>query len=124
MNYLITWVWALAFGIEALSGLVGDAVLHNADNIWTGWIVQTLPLIIAAQFTIWYPARLEAQRDGRAESMPTVQDFLATVTPWITIVGIIVLSVGGAPEAVGIALLATGIVLTRLVTSKPDATRR
>ena len=121
VNYLITWVWTLAFAIEALSGLVGDAVLHNADNIWTGWIIQTLPLIVAAQFTIWYPARLEAQREGRTESMPTVQDFLATVTPWITIVGIIVLSVGAAPEAVGIGLMVVGIALTRSFTSKRTA---
>ncbi|MBK5287397.1 MAG: hypothetical protein JJE46_02905 [Acidimicrobiia bacterium] len=119
VNYLIAWVWVLAFGIEALSGLIGDAVLHNADNIWTGWIIQTLPLIIAAQFTIWYPNRLEALRDGRVESAPTVRDFYGTVTPWITIVGIITLSVDGAPEIVGIGLIAAGILLTRSLTSKP-----
>jgi len=38
------------------------------------------------------------------------------VTPWITITGIIVLSVGGTPESVGIALLAAGIVLTKVFT--------
>lgn len=112
VNYLITWVWVVAFAIEALSGFVGDAVLHNADNIWTGWIIQTLPLIIAGQFTIWYPNRLDAIREGR-KSAPTVQDFLATVTPWITITGIIALSVDGTPEWLGIALIVVGIVLTR-----------
>jgi hypothetical protein len=117
VNYLITWVWVVAFAIEAASGLVGDAVLHNSNNIWTGWIIQTLPLIVAAQFTIWYPNRLEAIREGHRESMPTVTDFLATVMPWITIIGIIVLSMGAAPESVGIALIVVGIVLTRAFSS-------
>jgi len=64
INYLLTWVWVVAFAIEAASGLVGDAVLHDSNNIWTGWIIQTLPLIVAAQFTIWYPNRLDVQIDG------------------------------------------------------------
>jgi len=122
-NYLISWVWVAAFAIEAASGLYGDAVLDNSNNIWTGWIIQTLPLIIAAQFTIWYPDRLEAARnaaDGDGEaSMPTVGDFLATLTPWITVIGIIVLSMGGAPVAVGVALIVIGAVATRLL-NKPD----
>ena len=93
-------MWVVAFAIEAASGLVGDAVLHNPNNIWTGWIIQTLPLIVAAQFTIWYPNRLDAIREGR-ESAPTVRDFLGTVTPWITIIGIIVLSVDGSARVGG-----------------------
>jgi hypothetical protein len=120
VNYQIAWVWVLAFAIEAASGCYGDLVLKNSNNIWTGWIIQTLPLIIAAQFTIWYPNRLEAIRDGHREDAPTVRDFLGTVTPWITIVGIIVLSVGGSPESVGIGCIVAGIVLTRLCTGKPE----
>jgi hypothetical protein len=123
VNYLIAWVWAIAFAIEAASGLYGDAVLRNSNDIWTGWIIQTLPLIIAAQFTIWYPNRLEAVREGRAEQAPTVNDFLATVTPWITVVGIVVLSVGGAPTWLGVALIIVGIALTKMLTGQrePDA---
>ncbi len=120
VNYLISWVWVVAFVVEAGSGFVGDGVLHNANNIWTGWIIQTFPLIVAAQFTIWYPNRLEAMREGRSESAPTVKDFLATVAPWVTIVGVVVLSVGGSPEFVGIALIALGILLTRWLTTKSE----
>lgn len=121
VNYLLSWVWVVAFGIEAASGLVGDAVLHNSNNLWTGWIVQTLPLIIAAQFTIWYPNRLDALREGRIDGAPTVRDFLGTVTPWVTITGIISLSADIAPEWVGITLLVAGIVLTKMFTSSDDA---
>ncbi len=120
VNYLIAWVWVLAFAIEAASGLAGDAVLHNADNIWTGWIIQTLPLIIAAQFTIWYPNRLRARREGRVGSVPTVRDFLGTVTPWITVVGIVVLVAGGSPVAVGVGLIVVGVVLTKGLATKKD----
>jgi hypothetical protein len=119
VNYLITWVWVVAFAIEAASGWYGDAVLKNSNDIWTGWIIQTLPLIIAAQFTIWYPSRLEAVREGRSDTAPTVTDFLATVTPWVTIIGIIVLSMGAAPEWLGIGLLVAGIVLTRAFSRTP-----
>ncbi len=119
VNYLITWVWVVAFAIEALSGYIGDAVLHDPNNIWTGWIIQTLPLIIAAQFTIWYPNRLDAIREGRKQA-PTVRDFLATVTPWITITGILALSMDGGPEWLGIALIVVGIAATRACTTKSD----
>ncbi len=122
VNYQLTWVWALAFGIEAASGLYGDGVLHNSNNIWTGWIIQTLPIIIAAQFTIWYPNRLRAVRDGAAET-PTVRDFLGTVTPWITIIGIITLFAGGAPEWLGIVLIVVGVVLTRVLTTHKRQSR-
>lgn len=112
INYLIAWVWAVAFIIQAASGLYGDAVLDNSNNIWTGWIIQTLPMIIAAQFTIWYPARLDAVREGDA-APPTTSDFLATITPWISVIGILVLSLGGGPEWLGIALIVVGVVATK-----------
>jgi len=120
VNYLISWVWALAFAIEAASGLFGDAVLDNSDNLWTGWILQTLPLILAAQFTIWYPNRLEALRDGRIDTAPTVRDLLGTMTPWITVVGIISLSASIAPAWVGIALIVAGIGATKAATARPS----
>lgn len=118
VNYLISWVWAVAFIIEAASGWYGDAILENSNNIWTGWIIQTFPMIVAAQFTIWYPNRLDAVREGRAETAPTVKDFLATVTPWITVIGILVLAIGGGPEWLGIALIVIGIALTKVLSAK------
>jgi hypothetical protein len=80
-------------------------------------------MIVAAQFTIWYPNRLDAVREGRAETAPTVRDFLATVTPWITVIGILVLSIGGGPEWLGIAFIILGIALTKVLstTRRPTA---
>jgi len=114
-NYVITWVWAGAFIIEAASGFVGDQVLDDSNNLWTGWIFQTLPLIWAAQFTIWYPAYVQARgRRARGEqvAVPPVADFLAHCTPWLTVIGVIVLAAGGAPWWVGVILIVVGVGLT------------
>jgi hypothetical protein len=114
-NYLITWAWAIAFVIEAASGFIGDLVLDDSNNLWTGWIIQTLPLIIAAQFTIWYPSRvraLGARARGEQVAVPPVADFLAHCTPWLTVIGVIVLAMGGAPWWVGVAFIVIGVATT------------
>ena len=47
INYVITAVWALAFTWSAVVGLFGDALLHDGDNFWTGWILQLLGTFFA-----------------------------------------------------------------------------
>lgn len=119
VNYLIAWVWVAAFAIEAASGFYGDAILDNSNNIWTGWIIQTFPLIIAAQFTIWYPARLDALREsttpGASPEVPSVGDFLATLAPWVVAIGIVVLSTDGGPVWLGVALIVIGAAAANLL---------
>lgn len=116
-NYLITWAWAIAFLIEAASGFYGDLVLDDSNNIWTGWIIQTFPLIVAAQFTIWYPQRVKAlgaiAHGETGVSAPPLGDFVCQVTPWISIVGVIVLAMGAGPWWLGVGLIALGVGLTR-----------
>ncbi len=119
-NYILTSVWAVAFGIEALSGFLGDQVLENSNNIWTGWIAQTLPLIWAAQFTLWYPARVRAA--GAGEEGPPITEFLSQATPWIAISGVISLFVGDTPEWISIALIVVGVVATRVFSRSGDKT--
>lgn len=111
-NYVITWAWAIAFGIEAASGFYGDLVLDDSNNIWTGWIIQTFPLIVAAQFTIWYPQRvraLGANAHGGSERVPPIDDFLAQVMPWVSAIGIISLSTDAAPWWVGVGFIVIGV---------------
>jgi hypothetical protein len=116
-NYVLSWVWVGAFLIAALSGFYGDLVLDNPNNLWTGWIIQTLPMIVAAQFTIWYPKRveaLEAIEQGKAAELPPIGEFLGQVTPWISITGVVVLSAGDpTPWWVGAGLIAVGATLNR-----------
>lgn len=112
-NDVIAWVWGIAFIVEAASGLFGDVVLDRPNNFWTSWVIETFPMIAAAQFTIWYPERLGKIREGGVP--PTVRQFLATLTPWISITGILVLAIGSAagPEWLGIAFIVVGVVATR-----------
>ncbi len=121
-NYVLTWVWAVAFIIEAASGLYGDAVLGDSNNLWTGWIIQTLPLIVAAQFTLWYPDRVQAlgaiERGESTDPPPPIGNFIAQVTPWISIVGVISLASDAAPWWLGVAFIVVGVALTNKF--KPD----
>ncbi|UUY02918.1 hypothetical protein LRS13_19860 [Svornostia abyssi] len=126
-NYVISWVWVLAFGIEALSGLYGDAVLDDSNNIWTGWVIQTLPLIAAAQFTIWYPQRLEAlgrRAQGEDVRVPPIQEMYAQLAPWLTVIGAIVFITGDAPGWLGFVFIAAGVGLQRLFMSQAKAAER
>jgi hypothetical protein len=120
-NYIISGVWAGAFVIQALSGLYGDAVLHTSDNLWTGWIIQTVPMIVAVQFTLWYPKRIEAQTDGLGDG-PPVTAFLAQVFPLFTVIGVLVLFVDDYPWPIGTALIVAGVVLTKLCADRAGQT--
>ncbi|MFZ2529218.1 MAG: hypothetical protein WAX14_16435 [Rhodococcus sp. (in: high G+C Gram-positive bacteria)] len=59
-NYMITGVWALAFLVAAVAGWYGDAVLHDSDNVWTGWVIQIGAMVAAIKFSAWYPDRVRA----------------------------------------------------------------
>lgn len=60
-NYVITGAWALAFLVAAVAGWYGDAVLHDDDNLWTGWLIQVAAMIAAIKFSAWYPDRVRAR---------------------------------------------------------------
>ena len=38
----------------------GDAVLHDSDNVWTGWVIQIGAMVAAIKFSAWYPDRVRA----------------------------------------------------------------
>jgi hypothetical protein len=123
INYVLTWVWAIAFLIGAASGFYGDAVLEDSDNMWTGWVIQTAALIVAAQFTAWYPrrARVEAQlRAGLTpeEEMPSVYTLLSGLTIWITITGILTLVFDAGPTWLGIAFIVLGAGSNRVLSAR------
>jgi hypothetical protein len=114
-NYVITWAWALAFIVAAVSGFIGDAVIDNSDNLWTGWIIQTAAMLAAVQFTLWYPRVVRAR--GRAaagipgESEPPMSELFAGLVGYLPLIGIVSLAFDAAPWWVGVALIVAGPVI-------------
>lgn len=114
INYTITGVWAAAFLVASLAGLYGEVVLHNSSNVWTNWLIQIAAILVAAEFTVWYPkvARAKAPRpDGQpAEPAPPFTEFLNPVLRLVAVVGIVALSLSIAPMWFSVALIVVGLV--------------
>lgn len=138
INYVITGGWALAFLISAIVGYYGDAVLHNNNNIWTGWIIQTGADLVAVQFTSWYPRYAQARAverglvpaDGPTESAP-VAELLLGISAYLVPVGVLSLVFDGGPWFIGVGFIAAGSVITgrlrdllKSTTSDPESARR
>jgi hypothetical protein len=119
INYRVTWVWTGAFLLTAAVGFLGDGPLDQPDNMWTNWVVQIAALIFALRFTEWYPqmahARDEIEHGERTVSAPTVRELALPLTGYLVPVGILVLSLETAPWWVGVALIAIGVLATRLL---------
>ncbi|MFD4295104.1 hypothetical protein ACFWPA_11285 [Rhodococcus sp. NPDC058505] len=119
VNYVITGAWALAFLVATGAGFYGDAVLHDADNIWTGWVIQTAAILCALQFTQWYPdvatARAAAAAGQPSARAPGLTDLIAPLATWLIPIGIVTLAMDGGPTWLGIAFIVAGIGANALV---------
>ncbi|MFF7177572.1 hypothetical protein [Streptomyces sp. NPDC008121] len=120
-NYLITGVWGLAFLVAAIAGGYGDLVLRNSNNIWTGWIIQVLAIIIALRFTVWYPdvARAHAMSAaGRSgEKGPSLTGILVPLAGLLIPVGIAVLIFDNV-WWLGVLLIVAGVLLTKALRAR------
>ncbi|MFJ9471645.1 hypothetical protein [Streptomyces caniferus] len=123
-NYCITGVWGAAFGVAAIAGAYGDLVLHNSNNLWTGWIIQIAAIIVALQFTRWYPdvvrARARREQGLAGPEEPPVSDMLLPLAGYLTPVGIVVLAFGAGPVWLGTALIVVGVLLVKSL-KRPSA---
>ncbi len=120
-NYLITGVWGLAFLVAAAAGAYGDLVLHNPNNIWTGWIIQILAIVAALKFTAWYPdvARARALREaGRpGPEPPRLAGMFVPLAGLLVPIGIAVLIFDSNVWWLGVALIVGGGMLTKRLTA-------
>jgi hypothetical protein len=119
INYVITGVWGLAFLVSAIAGFYGDAVLHDSDNVWTGWIIQVAATLVAVQFTVWYPdyatARALAGAGQPHDPDPSVASFLLPLQGYLIAIGILELSLNAGPTWLGVAMIAFGVVAGNLL---------
>lgn len=113
INYVISAVWAGAFTFAAVVGLIGDSVLHDADNFWTGWVLQLAGIFFAISFTEFYPdyaGAKDAARRGESEPMPSPVKLIDWLPMFVMIAGIFGWVTDALPDAVGIGMIAVGIV--------------
>ena len=107
-----TWIWAVALTFAAAAGFYGEFVLPDlATNLWTGWILQTAPLIVAFNATIWFDRRALARQAGEPP-FPGIWALLRDISFWFIPSGALSLIFNSAPQWVGWLLVAIGVVLT------------
>jgi len=114
-NYVITAFWAGAFLVTALAGAYGDLILDNPNNLWTGWVIQTLALLVAIQFTEWYPKVVQARAPGAGEQAPPLSELLLGATALLIPVGVLGLVLEACSTPVGIALVVIGVAASRIL---------
>ncbi|MEU2072542.1 hypothetical protein [Streptomyces sp. NPDC013489] len=123
-NYVITGAWGLAFLVAAVAGAYGDLVLHNPNNIWTGWIIQILAIMAALRFTDWYPevvrARARYAADSSAPEPPHLSGMLLPLAGLLVPVGIAVLIFDSSVWWLGVALIAGGVLLTKALAGRQE----
>lgn len=121
-NYFITGVWGLAFLVAAIAGAYGDLVLHNPNNIWTGWIIQILAIVAALRFTAWYPdvARARALREAGepGPELPHLAGMMLPLAGLLVPIGIAVLIFDDNVWWLGVALVVAGGMLTKTLTAR------
>jgi len=113
VNYVLSAVWAAAFTFSTAVGVLGDAVWHDGDNFWTGWILQLAGIFVAAAVTEFYPDYARAKALTAAGEPTDPPPSFARLVDWVpmfvTGVGIAGWVTGAVPAAVGISLIVVGI---------------
>jgi hypothetical protein len=113
INYAITSAWAAAFVFAAIVGAIGDAVLHDSGNFWTGWVLQLAAIFAAVAFTEFYPdyaSAKAANAAGQPQPLPSIVRIFDWLPTFVLAVGIYGWVSGVLPDAVGIGMIVAGIV--------------
>ncbi|QGP88157.1 hypothetical protein GKZ92_11180 [Gordonia sp. 135] len=129
INYVITWAWVVGFGVAAVSGAVGDLVLDDPNDFWTGWIIQIGGTVFAIAFTEFYPdfaTYRAALREGwdadeKPQSMLHLFDWVPIFVLAIGIAGLLTDEFSTVTGIVVIVVGAVGIGIFRQLTSSLDA---
>lgn len=113
INDVITVAWASAFTFAAVAGFIGDFVLHDAGNFWTGWILQLAALFCAVSFTEFYPYYATAKFDlanGEPAQVPSIVRILDWLPTFVIVTGIVGMVTDSIDSGLGIALIVIGSV--------------
>lgn len=118
INYIISAVWAGAFVFAAIVGFIGDAVLRDSGNFWTGWVLQLAAIFFAVAFTDFYPdyavhpdhaaAKADLAQGEPVENAPSIAKLIDWIPPFVLVVGIFGWVTDALPDVVGIAMIVVG----------------
>ncbi|MGW0161400.1 hypothetical protein ACWDUN_19035 [Mycobacterium sp. NPDC003323] len=109
INYVISAAWAFAFTISAIAGAVGGAVLGDADNFWTAWIIPIGAVVFAVSFTEFYPDYATARvAPEPGQAVPPVSGCLDWLPPFVLVTGISGLVSDSVSVPVGVGLIVAG----------------
>lgn len=118
INNVITAVWASAFTFAAAAGFFGDAVLQDAGNFWTGWILQLAAIFFAIAFTEFYPDYASAMFDldnGEAAEVPSMLQMVEWLPTFIVVTGVVGLVTDSVDFLLGIGLIIGGSVASGIL---------
>jgi len=127
INSVLSAVWASAFTVAAIAGFIGDAMLHDAGNFWTGWILQLAAIFFAISFSEFYPDYASAKFDlanGEPARLPSLVGMVEWLPTFVIVTGIAGLVTGAIDFGVGIALIVAGSVTSGIVTKASSTSGR
>jgi hypothetical protein len=106
-----------AFTFAAAAGFVGDYVMHDANNFWTGWILQLAAIFCAVSFTEFYPDHAQAmfeasleRANGEPAEPPSVVKLFEWLPTFVIVTGIAGLITDSIDFAVAVVVIVVGSV--------------
>lgn len=124
INNVITAVWAGAFTFAAVAGFAGDFAFHDANNFWTGWILQLAAIFFAVEFSQFYPDYATAKFDlanGEEAQAPSILKALEWLPMFVIITGVAGLITGSIDLVIGIALIVAGSAVSGILSKRAGA---
>jgi hypothetical protein len=110
LDRISTPIWGYALLFASVVTVFGEWVLREPTNLWTGWILQTLPLIVALDLTIWVDRRAVAHARRRPELVPSRLVLARNLLFWLIPTGICSLVFDGGPVWLGWSLIVIGVI--------------
>lgn len=108
INDVITAVWAGAFTFAAGVGLIGNLILHDPENFWTGWILQLAAIFFAVAFTEFYPdyaSAMFALDQGEEAQVPSILQVVEWLPTFGIVTGVVGLVTGSIDFVVALGLI-------------------
>jgi hypothetical protein len=108
LNRTATLAWGTAFLAASAVTWFGEWVLDAPNNLWTGWILQTLPLVWAFLYIRWYDLRALATVEGSESIARSGWVLLRDCSFWTAICGVVSFAFGYPGRELAWSFIAAG----------------